>query len=122
MSPFIPLPSGDQLVPSQLATCAADAPLAAVKDPPAISSAPLPSSKAVTHTTLSFSQRFPQPSSDQPTPSHLATLFAKALPALRKLPAACSAGPLPSSNTARAWSVSPSWKPPTPVQAEPDQR
>src|SRR5262245_56304890 len=99
MAKLSPLPSGDQPVPSHLATPPRGVEPANVNSPPAYSVVPVPSSNDESARALWLS---PLPSQDHPAPSHFANPCALFPPALEKLPPAYSAGPPPSSNAARA--------------------
>src|SRR5262245_7408005 len=99
MTLSVPLPSGDQLVPSHFAIRLAAAPPAIVKSPATYSAGPVPSSNTVTARATPPCN--PLPSADQLAPFHLATPFAGTPPALSNQPTAWRAGPLPSSNTSK---------------------
>src|SRR5712692_3086598 len=82
-------------------------PPAVLKLPPAYRAGPEPSSNAPSADTMgnrgSESEPVtPVPSADQLLPSHLAILLAVTPSTLLNDPAAYSAGPVPSSNTANA--------------------
>src|SRR5262245_3349066 len=99
----IPLPNAAQLDPFHLAMRFAAAPPALVKDPPAYNAGPVPSSSAASTRTSADAGATPLPTGAQLAPSHLARLLAATPPALVKFPPAYSAGPVPSSYTASAW-------------------
>src|SRR5437667_391693 len=81
-------------------------PSAVVNMPPAYSAGPLPSSKTVRAPSPPVGPFTPLPSGDQFDPFHIATLIAALPPAFRNKPRAYSAGPLPSSNTVKASTLS----------------
>src|SRR5262245_57835360 len=83
-----PLPSAVQLEPSHVALLSASTPPAVVKEPPAWSAGPLPSSYAIKAETLLRLPLIPLPSAAQLEPSHFAMSFAATPPADVKVPPA----------------------------------
>src|SRR5687767_8657683 len=90
--PCVPLPSADQLAPSQRAIRFAAMPPAVSKRPPTYRAGPLPSSKVESEYPIGYGplvgSASPLPSADQLSPSHFAMLFAGVPPAAKNRPAA----------------------------------